>query len=337
MNRGGFLRASALVLVAVSASIAVPYAAAGAETGPIGQCSWKEYELPLPAGATSSRVYGVSTNGTFFIGNVDDKPARWRGGRVEQLGLAFGKPTALWDVNTAGTSVGYIPISTGEAYAVVHRAGRYEYLPVPAGTTISEAKTINNKGDIAGSAVWGSRTHAVLWPASAPGTVQEINVGGAYDSSAAYRVDDQGRVLIWATGPGVDDGLVWSPDGTITRLPKLTPNAIAQPNGFRNGRVAGPTFDFGASDYPSLEWNLRGGQVTTLRINESPRTMFVDSGNTTVGVFNDGDIGFWRHGVLKETIKGSTLGGLTGFSDTGVIIGTKWNQVYRATSYRRSC
>ncbi|MBP2331178.1 hypothetical protein JOF56_011563 [Kibdelosporangium banguiense] len=67
---------------------------------------------------------------------------------------------------------------------------------------------------------------AVLWPASAPGTVKVLDVGAEYSSASPEDIDDQGRVLVWAYTTGRTDGKVWSPDGTSVKLP--TPHTQRQ-------------------------------------------------------------------------------------------------------------
>jgi uncharacterized membrane protein len=111
-----------------------------------------------------SQVSGASVNGAWFTGNAENRPVRWHQGQVEELGLAFGRPTALVDVSSAGVAVGYIPEGTGVFDAIVYRNGQYEYLPEPAGMSRSRANSVNNAGDIVGVAVDdNSVAHAVLW------------------------------------------------------------------------------------------------------------------------------------------------------------------------------
>jgi uncharacterized membrane protein len=291
----------------------------------------------VPAGATVSQVSGASVNGAWFTGNAENRPVRWHQGQVEELGLAFGRPTALVDVNSAGVAVGYIPEGTGVFDAIVYRNGQYEYLPEPAGMSRSRANSVNNAGDIVGVAVDdNSVAHAVLWPAFDSTNVIVLEPGTEYSSSRAEAIDDQSRVLITAsTKSHHDDALVWSPTGKITRLPTFTPDANAQPNSLRNGRAVGSTFDTVASDYATLVWDVTG-QDKPVRINAVAPEWFIDSSGLVVGIVN-GDISFWRDGILVESLKDVSASSLAGLTDTGVLAGNKWKEGSHAVTYHRVC
>ncbi|MBP2331179.1 hypothetical protein JOF56_011564 [Kibdelosporangium banguiense] len=100
----------------------------------------------------------------------------------------------------------------------------------------------------------------------------------------------------------------------------------------------GQTFDNGAGDFATLVWDL-SGHAQPVRIDASAREWFIDSRGTVVGNVA-GDINFYRSGVLKDSIKGTSVNALGGFTDTGVVAGNKWNPAtsdYLAVTYKRSC
>ncbi|WP_410658859.1 hypothetical protein [Amycolatopsis sp. lyj-112] len=286
------LLAATLALAGVST---VFTGSASAATG----CTWTRGTLPLPAGSTTGSVSGAANGGWFVGGGSTTDGVRWHGGVAENLGTAFGKQTDLNDINSSGVAVGSTIANSSYDGAVVYRGGQYEKLPVPQGLRMARAKAVNDAGDIVGMASGiGDAFDLLLWPASAPGTVQVINPDPAvYSYVSPVDIDEQGRILIRAQGSELAYFLREA-DGSLTKLALKTDYV----NAFRGGRISGEISE--AGKWVSVEWDTTGQIVR--RLDVRARETVVDSGTLTSGTYRTADkqyaVGVWDGSALTQTL-----------------------------------
>jgi len=309
-------------------------------------CTWTMTALPMLDGYTRSHV-SAAADGRWSVGEMSggglgDTAVRWHGDQVENLGRAFDKQTELHDVNSSGVAVGMTWANADIDAAIVYRAGRFEYLPRPPGTTRVRAKRINDAGDIVGAASTGrDDVQVLLWPAASPGTVLMVNPDPhRYWSTAPVDLDEQGRILIEANTADGTENLVWHPDSTVTTIPSTSTTWL---DGFRDGRVVGQTYVPGRR-MVGTEWDLTGQVVHQLA--ERVQRLVVDSGTTIAGVYRDGTeyrLGVWENGILTATLEGSPYPILTNpatLTDDGVLAATispLGANEHAAVTYHRTC
>jgi hypothetical protein len=146
-------------------------------------------------------------------GNVEHAAVWWRGRlRAETtVGASAG------DINDRGVVVG-LGQGAAQFQAIVWRRGRVEVLPRPEGFDYSGAGSVNNRGQILGSAGLFdySRYQALVWQ-DGPDVALAPLPG---DESAMFSgpIDDRGQVpgLSWTTTPtGEDRGtaVLWTVTG----------------------------------------------------------------------------------------------------------------------------
>ncbi len=286
------LLAAAVALTGLSTGITGTAAAADG-------CTWVRGSLPLPAGSTTGSVSGAANGGWFVGGGSTTDGIRWHNGVAENLGTAGGKQTDLNDVNSSGVAVGTTYANSYEDGGIVYRDGRYEKLPLPRGFRYGRAKAINDAGDIVGTASsFADNFDLMLWPASAPGTVQRINPDPAvYSSVSPVDIDEQGRILLRAEGHE-RAYFVREADGSLTKLALKTDDVT----GFRGGRVSGEVYENGKA--VTVEWDLTGRIVR--RLDVSARQTSVDSGTLTTGTYRTTDrqyaVGVWDGSTLTQTL-----------------------------------
>lgn len=322
-----------MILAAAVALLPVAPAAAHA-----ADCAWTMRTLPVPAGYTDTHVTAAAVDGWavgYMNGPAGTVAARWHGDQVEDLGRAFGEQTELRDVNSSGVAVGQTYVDGDIANAVVHRGGRFEYLPKPPGTTRVRAIGINDAGDIVGAATtFVDDVQTLLWPAAQPGTVRLINPdAGHYDYAAPIDIDEQGRILVQAGALGSYEGFVRQTDGTFSRIQGLS--VVLE--GFRNGRVVGS--DYVARRRVGVEWDAQGRVVHHLA--ERTSGLRPDSGSGIAGIYRSGTesrLGVWTNGVLTDTLPGTPteeLSNPAALTDDGVLAATLTPE--GAVAYHRTC
>ncbi|MEV6910382.1 hypothetical protein [Amycolatopsis sp. NPDC051071] len=262
-------------------------------------CTWVRGTLPLPAGSTTGSVSGAANGGWFVGGGSTTDGIRWHNGVAENLGTAGGKQTDLNDVNSSGVAVGTTYANSFPDGGVVYRNGRYETLPVPPGLRMGRAKAINDTGDIVGMASGiGDSFDLMLWPASAPGTVQRINPDPAvYSYVSPVDIDEQGRILIRAEGSELAY-FVREAGGSLTKLALKTDYV----NAFRGGRISGEISENGK--FVTVDWDTTGRIVR--RLDVRARETAVDAGTLTTGTYRTADkqyaAGVWDGSTLTGTL-----------------------------------
>jgi hypothetical protein len=329
-----------LTLGLVAAGVTAAPAAATA-----AGCTWTATTLPLLSGYTESHVTGAADGG-WAVGSMSggghgDTSVRWHDGQVEDLGRALGKQTELRDVNTSGVAVGQTYANGDIADAVAYRGGHWENLPKPPNANRVRAKLVTDSGDIVGMTSTGfDDLQMLIWPAASPGTVQLVNPDPSrYYDVVPVDVDDQGRILIEATGGEGTDLILRHPDGTFTAVP----GTIFWPTAYRNGRIVASGFD--GTDVYAGEWDLEGHLVH--RLVEQTDDVLVDSGGTIAGRYRTADggshFGVWEDGVLTHSLPGTptgVAGNPAALTDGGVLVATvdlPGTTTESAVTYRRSC
>ncbi|MFD8497848.1 hypothetical protein [Amycolatopsis sp. NPDC059657] len=265
----------------------------------VGECSWTQATLPLPAGTSWADVSAAANGGWVAGSGSHGNAIRWHNGVAEDLGRAFGQQTEVNDINASGTAVGMTYADSFEDDAVVYRDGRFTALPIPPGHRTARALAVNDTGDIVGTARGdGSSFDMTIWPAAAPGTVLTINPDPTlYGDVSAVEIDEQGRILLRASTLRTDY-FVRYPDGTMTKLALGT----SYVNGFRNGRIVGDWYE--NDDFVTAEWDLTGTVVR--RLDTWTNEPAIDSGTRTTGIYRTADddyaLGVWESGVRTHTL-----------------------------------
>lgn len=287
----GFTAVASVVAALVAAEVSAPAVVApAAAMGPVrGACEWVPDVLPLPPDAFDGRVSAGA--GEWFAGVVGaDGPTgavRWRDGRVEPLGAAFGMDTTVTAVNDDGVVVGAVTGSDGVSHAIRHGDGGFERLPESGGASV--ALDVNARGDVVGHD--GGRL--VVWPAAGPPRFPDLPEGEAPYGRAA--IDDDGTVAARAgyvaSGALRWRGYAWTPDGTRVSLPD------GDVQDLRHGQVVGALGVPGGVT-AATGWRVRGGHRSYLG---GGTAIAVNDDDLVAGTNADGEPLLWD-GVLPTPL-----------------------------------
>ncbi len=209
--------------------------------------------LGVLPGEERSFASGTSGDGTVVVGTTEHSPSfnaygqafRWTASGGMQ-GLGYLRPNGVYSrangiSRDGGTIVGLSddgPFGTEEAYRWTAGTGMQALPNLPGALVIeSSANAVNLDGTIivgtAKSATAGAYTHAVRW---VNGEVEDLGVLGAYLTSYAYAVSDDGSVVAGSAAGWV--AFVWSPStGMISLTDHLQSYGITPPAGYRLERV----------------------------------------------------------------------------------------------------
>jgi hypothetical protein len=254
--------------------------------------------LPVPPGAVESEVLDGDPTGRYLVGVARNSKT----GRVWTLMWDRGRPTVLSPpasdsqhlaVSSRGVVAGdglLLRDGISELVAWIYQGGQYRRLPTldrNTGASLSVVD-INNRGDILGTGALvasagttpGRRADRVatrgpvVWPANDPATVRELAAppGGGFVQGTG--IADDGTVVgvrldEAAMRPGErsagSHGVVWGPDGVRDLpLPQASgPGSAALAIG--GSWVAGWYQDPASRATVLARWNLRNGDVHTVR------------------------------------------------------------------------
>jgi uncharacterized membrane protein len=189
-------------------------------------------ELPRVESAEDHVAEGINTSGVvvgwaLFPPFDSSKAIRWD---EQGAHLLAGDNGAAYDVNDAGTIVGYVE-TQGLRAARWSSSGVLTLLPLPEGATFAFAMGINNLGQIVGTAGTTNGPdevrHAVIWAADGTPTVLP-NPAGAEGSTIAEasKINDTGAVVGYVQNPALGlfgaPGVVWF-GGEATPVPPTSP------------------------------------------------------------------------------------------------------------------
>lgn len=270
--------ASTAAVGAVAAATVLPVQfAAAAETGVEAQQSCVMATLPIPEGYQSTRVTGMSNNGS-VIAYVAESPGA-DGSGPQQFLYADGDVTevpmlneyaTLQDVNAAGVGVGWTFISP-DYVPFVWRDGELSVLPSEEG---GSAYAINAKGDIVGSRDHEGSTVPVVWPADGTGPVDlALPAGNEWGIATGIGNDGTivGHVKVERDNSGPSKPYVWRTDGTGDYLPMPAGVDPASARGevtdikgdWASGWLSAPGVGYGG-----VRWNLATGTAQVVKLGD---------------------------------------------------------------------
>lgn len=180
--------------------------------------------LLTPPATTNTTAQGISNVGE-VVGSaeIDDTahPLRWdRAGSLtflsegpEANGWAFG-------INSEGRTVGDTPMVEAPRAVVWERDGSHHLLPLPEGSTVSDARAISGSGHVVGDAYVGGKTRAVRWLPTGETIILTLPPG--YRESAAIGISETLDVVGAVRDPrGHDTAAYWRTNGVMTVLGAL--------------------------------------------------------------------------------------------------------------------
>jgi hypothetical protein len=332
---------TALTVLAVGAASALmapgAAAAAAATCTPAG--------LPLPATTTDGTVDAADSGGGYAgtaYSSATYHAVRWSGGKVTDYGDLPGLSDTLTvkGVNRDGTVIGFTDDAQNKVHPFRSRDGKLEALPVPSFSPAMSAfpTAVNDSGDIVGWATGGQSGApmvAVLWPASAPGTVVKVTGGlPATGQTKAVGIDQDGTVLVnsYPADNPVDGNAVylWHA-GSARKLAVPSGETTVQGSAVSNGRVAGQAGHHG------ILWDrdgtiVRPGNAEVLRsVNRTGQSVGFQPSSFEAPLVT----GVWQLGTKTATLTGSdktvkvsadngTLAGSVRDFDTYRVTPTTW-------------
>jgi hypothetical protein len=253
----GLTAVASVAAVVVAAGVSTPAVAArAAAMGPMrAGCEWVPDVLALPPDTFHGQVSAGA--GEWFAGvagaDGPNEAVRWRDGRVEPLGAAFGLDTKVTAVNDDGVVVGTVTGADGDTHAIRNDGTGFERLPETGGTSL--ALDVNTRGDVLGH----DGRRLVVWPAAGPPRFLALPPGEAPYGYEA--IDDDGTVAARlgyvAAGALRWRGHAWTPTGTRMPLPE------GDVQDLRHGQIVGA---MGSPDAvtSATGWRLHGGHRSYL-------------------------------------------------------------------------
>jgi probable HAF family extracellular repeat protein len=180
-------------------------------------------ELELLPGGNDASAMGVNDDGV-VVGSSDSsvgvrRAVVWRDGRIVDLGLGDDVDSSASAVNRHGVIVGSTELlgnRLGEARAFIWRNGRITHLS-NLGGHVAWAVAVNDHDWVVGSSTTkNGQPHAFVWRS---GVMTDLGAfPGRYQSSQAYDVDNDGRIVGRATVDGMNTVPVMWDESGIKRL-----------------------------------------------------------------------------------------------------------------------
>jgi len=319
--------------------VALALTAIVSPTASAATCTWTSTNLPLPSGLTQGVVRAAdSLSG--YAGEAQTSggtvhAVRWVGGQAVDYGTVPGYSHAFVSgVNKSGTIVGHTSATTGNRQRAFRSVGTaLQVLPEPAGAQHSWANGVNDAGDIVGevgsNVTSGGSTYlvrtAVLWPASAPGTVVKLGGLPSTGQTLGQAVDQDGTVLV-EYYPTITNSIdatalyLWKA-GSARVLPTPSGTTSVYGEAISNGRVAGA---INAGGMVGAVWEQDGS--ITKPVASNLITSINRTGQTTGWKIVTGLTA--AHWVWQGTAKVGTLSGQRTFevsADNGTVAGYSWN------------
>ncbi|PRY38056.1 hypothetical protein [Umezawaea tangerina] len=323
-------------------AIALVLAAMSSPTASAAACAWTPTTLPIPTSRVAAVVTAADSGGGFageatsqrVLGSPTVDAVRWTGGTVTNLGTLPGhiSRVTVTGVNAAGTVVGYSQETTLTHYRAFRSTGTaLTALPEPAGVDSSWATGVNDNGDIVGhvgtdfqqgTTIYTVHT-AVLWPASAPGTVVKLSGGlPTTGQTIATGIDQDGTVLVehfpTQTDAFTATNLYLWKASAARKLVLPSGTASVEGESISNGRVAGTTYSSSTSAGKGVLWDQSGAAVlpTSSAALHSVNRSGQSTGFTTATSLT---FGVWQLGTATTTLSGTL--GVNVSADNGAVAG----------------
>lgn len=197
-------------------------------------------ELP---GWQESGAAAINASGTivgFSYGGSGGTPTVWQDGRPSELTVPAGFDSGVAvDINTSGLIV--LASDFGVSYA--GRSGSFDDLgALSSETPITQARAINDAGQVAGASFVDGAMHAFLWEA---GRMRDLGIPDGFTWSEAFGINASGQIVGYASRHGPDGsttyrGVLWDGDRTVLLDPTraLLPSDINDA-GVIVGRIVG--------------------------------------------------------------------------------------------------
>lgn len=239
--------------------------------GAVAQPLYEIQAISLP-GQSSSTGLGISSSGNFVSGGSDASAVSWDevNGTVELSPLATRPFNTGQDVNDTGivagigatTSFGSSPLPV-----IWSDAASATQLPLPAGSTLGRAYSINNNEEVVGSVGGGSGERAATFTTVAGAIIAQTMPNGGV-LTTAYANNDAGRIVGQATDPtnaAVTKGFYLDPgDGTATDIGALTDLGHNSAIAFAvssNGLIAGSSSLNSGANLRAFVWSKADGMT----------------------------------------------------------------------------
>jgi len=138
---------------------------------------------------------------------------------MHDLGTLGGPASIPFALNDRGDVVGFSavpppPQQRGTYHAFLWHEGRMHDLGTLNGTAWSQARDVNNRGEVVGTAFGGTGSEAVLWDASGIHRLADLVPDSAdWAFQTATSIDDSGRILVTARRAGRYNAVVLVPGG----------------------------------------------------------------------------------------------------------------------------
>ncbi|SIM79882.1 hypothetical protein [Micromonospora cremea] len=257
------LAAGAAVGLLATAAVVAASPATAFPRPPAPSCAIET--LPQPPNMYRTEAYAIDPTGRYVAGGAlrvhEESPTEaflllWDRGRLTTVPWPNGD--GVVDVNARGVVIGN-GNADGRTQPWSYRNGVFTLLPTPSDQVYVSA--INAAGDVVGyrfdDATGGFV--ALRWPASRPGTVEELD---APAGALALGVTRDGSIVGTASGPEYFTGWVRHPDGRYSEL--TVPAAQSTQVLAAEGRWAVGRVSFSDGDQFPVRWNLRTGVYTQL-------------------------------------------------------------------------
>lgn len=155
-------------------------------------------------------------------------------------------------INNNGIVVGWTLLEDENGIYQPNRAFKWTaktgtvFLSTPEGTTTSEARNINNKGEIVGNYVLDGIKHAVVWTKN--GEIVELGNLYGFTNSVAFGINNKGQTVGFSTSPIDKAAFIWTAKAGLIALPEPTDGKNSKAFAINNaGQIVGTSTVNGAA------------------------------------------------------------------------------------------
>ncbi len=313
--------------------------------------------LPIPTGLPSTKVTGMSRDGSVIAYQADPPntgdpdapvvryPFLYAGGKVTKVPMA-GEWQEITDVNSKGVGVGHAEVN-GTWRPYVWRDGKLTRLLGGRGF----AHGINEKGDIVGRLQGplddpnNSETGATVWWAGTTNPVR-LPLPKTVGHGTATAIANDGRIVGHVTVNGLSKPYIWYPNGTGKYLPMPAgvkfADALSEPMEINGDWVSGILRAPGIAA-PGIRWNLAKGTAEMTKLGRDYENVGIGPDGTTVGVlyntptaaYQTGGTVFKLPGVVDPAASINWDNAEAISADGSLIAGTAWagNNTWNAVTW----